>query len=39
MLLALLVPALIMDTQGRGLHDKAARSIMVPATRAKPEEE
>ena len=38
-LLALLVPALIMDTQGRGLHDKAARSIMVPATRAQPEED
>jgi uncharacterized RDD family membrane protein YckC len=33
-LLALLIPALIMDALGRGLHDKAARSIMVPATRA-----
>ena len=29
-LLALFVPPLIMDAQGRGLHDKAARSIMVP---------
>jgi uncharacterized RDD family membrane protein YckC len=33
LLLALLIPALIMDTLGRGLHDKAARSIMVPAAR------
>jgi hypothetical protein len=32
-LLALLIPALIMDALGRGLHDKAARSIMVPAIR------
>lgn len=39
LLLALLVPALIMDTLGRGLHDKAARSIMVPAaTKATPDE-
>ena len=29
-LLALLVPALIMDQQQRGLHDRAAGSIMVP---------
>ncbi len=29
-LLALLIPALVMDAQGRGLHDKAARSIMIP---------
>jgi len=33
LLLALLIPALIMDALGRGLHDKAAGSIMVPATR------
>src|SRR5262245_18986309 len=37
-LLALLIPAVIMDSLGRGFHDKAARSIMVPATRAAPEE-
>jgi uncharacterized RDD family membrane protein YckC len=29
LLLALLVPALIMDHQQRGLHDKAAGSVMV----------
>jgi uncharacterized RDD family membrane protein YckC len=40
LLLTLLVPALIMDTLGRGLHDKAARSIMVPAaTKEAPAEE
>jgi uncharacterized RDD family membrane protein YckC len=40
LLLALLVPAVIMDTLGRGLHDKAARSIMVPAaTNSTPTEE
>jgi uncharacterized RDD family membrane protein YckC len=30
LLLALLIPALIMDSQRRGLHDKAAGSIMIP---------
>ena len=30
LLLMLLVPALIMDRQQRGLHDRAAGSIMVP---------
>src|SRR6185503_12659340 len=30
LLLALLIPALIMDSQRRGLHDKAAGSIMLP---------
>ncbi|WP_184840748.1 RDD family protein [Allocatelliglobosispora scoriae] len=30
-LLALVIPALIMDGQRRGLHDRAARSIVVPA--------
>jgi len=40
LLLTLLVPALIMDTLGRGLHDKAARSMMVPAaTKDTPAEE
>jgi uncharacterized RDD family membrane protein YckC len=33
-LLALLIPAVIMDAQGRGLHDKAARSIVVPRDEA-----
>jgi uncharacterized RDD family membrane protein YckC len=37
-LLALLIPPLVMDAQGRGLHDKAARSIMLPVP-AKPAEE
>jgi uncharacterized RDD family membrane protein YckC len=32
LLLALVFPALIMDDQRRGLHDKAAGSIMVPVT-------
>ncbi|HVE74972.1 MAG TPA: RDD family protein [Mycobacteriales bacterium] len=30
-LLALLVPALLMDRDGRGLHDKAARTVVVRA--------
>src|SRR5215469_2107299 len=32
-LLALLIPALIMDSDRRGLHDRAAGSIMVSAPR------
>jgi uncharacterized RDD family membrane protein YckC len=32
LLLVLLVPALIMDHQQRGLHDRAAGSVMVPAS-------
>lgn len=32
-LLALLIPALISDGQGRGLHDKAAGSIVIPVPR------
>jgi uncharacterized RDD family membrane protein YckC len=36
-LLALLIPAVIMDERGRGLHDKAAGSIVVAASpRPKP---
>jgi uncharacterized RDD family membrane protein YckC len=35
-LLALFIPPLIMDAQGRGLHDKAARSIMVPTAATTP---
>jgi uncharacterized RDD family membrane protein YckC len=37
-LLAVVVPALIMDRQGRGLHDRVAGSIVImtqPPTRAK----
>ncbi|NUT33679.1 MAG: RDD family protein [Hamadaea sp.] len=30
-LLALVIPALIMDKERRGLHDRAARSVIVPA--------
>jgi hypothetical protein len=30
-LLCLLVPALVTDRDGRGLHDKAARSVVVRA--------
>src|SRR5262245_32065265 len=34
LLLALVVPALIMDSQQRGLHDRAGRSWIVPAKSA-----
>lgn len=30
-LIALLVPAMITDGDGRGVHDRVARSVMVPA--------
>ena len=30
LLLALVIPAMISDSDGRGLHDRAARSIVVP---------
>jgi uncharacterized RDD family membrane protein YckC len=30
LLLAVLIPAMINDRTGRGLHDRAARSVMVP---------
>jgi uncharacterized RDD family membrane protein YckC len=33
-LLALVVPALIMDEQRRGVHDRLARSVVVPANPA-----
>jgi RDD family len=33
-LLAILVPALVMDAQRRGWHDKVAGSMMIPARRA-----
>jgi uncharacterized RDD family membrane protein YckC len=33
LLLALFVPALIMDSYGRGLHDKAAGSVMLAVPR------
>jgi uncharacterized RDD family membrane protein YckC len=36
LLLSLLVPALIMDGQRRGLHDRAAGSIVVQAPPAPP---
>jgi len=35
LLLALAIPALIMDGYGRGLHDKAAGTVMVRARRPK----
>ena len=35
LLLALLVPAMIMDGDGRGLHDRAAGSIVVDLTAAR----
>ena len=31
LLLCLVIPALIMDRERRGLHDKAARSVIIPA--------
>jgi uncharacterized RDD family membrane protein YckC len=31
LLLCLVIPALIMDKERRGLHDKAARSVIIPA--------
>jgi uncharacterized RDD family membrane protein YckC len=31
LLICLVVPALVMDSQGRGLHDRAARSVVVRA--------
>lgn len=36
LLLCLVVPALLMDDQQRGLHDRAAGSIMVPAPGREP---
>lgn len=38
LLLCLVVPALVMDGQRRGLHDRAAGSIMVPALPRRPPE-